>query len=235
MYATPAMDLTNGACAHRLYEGAGAAALARDWARIGFHQLYVRDLDGGGVSSAATVATDALVEQILREGSADVSVSGDVQSADRIDQLLAAGASRIIVGTRALDEPEWLVGIASAYPGLIVLETEVRNRRVASRGWIRTLHVDLLDLVGEFSSIPLGAILVTAVEMDDNARSSSLALIEDLVDGSPFPVIVSAGAAFATLDDLHALDPRGVSETILGIEIYDGTLDPRAVAQEFGG
>ncbi len=203
---------------------------AREWLHAGFRRLFVQAADG-----EATGASGALVERLLRDGSAECMVAGDIDSGDRIERYLADGAAQLVVGARGMDEPEWLVGVAGAFPGAIVLETAIRNRRVSRRGWTRTLPIDVLDLAAELASLPLGGMLVTGVDLDAAERASTLALLEDLAQASGSRVLVAPRDGVSCVDDLHALEHRGVAAVVLGQELLDGRLDPRAVAREFGG
>ncbi len=236
MIVIPAVDLREGACVQlvggsyereqvRLPDPVG---VARSWEQEGFRRLHIVDLDAAtGNGSNARV-----IEDILREVRADVQVGGGVRSAEQVEQLFHAGASRVVVGTRALEEPEWLASLASLYPGVIVVATDVRERRVVTRGWVRTLPVDIMDVVEELNPLPLGGLLVTAVHMEGQMRGTDLALMEDVTEASRFPVIASGGVS--SMSDLRALEHRGVSAVVIGMALYTGALDARLVAQEFG-
>jgi phosphoribosylformimino-5-aminoimidazole carboxamide ribotide isomerase len=236
MIAIPAVDVRAGACV-QLVGGSYAqervrlenpGGVARHWTQLGFRRLHVVDLDAAtGVGSNLRV-----IEEILRDVSAEVQVGGGVRSTDAIEQLFSAGADRVVVGTRAIEDPAWLADVASLYPGTIVVATDVRGRRVVTRGWVRTLPVDVLDVVEELNAHPLGGILVTAVELEGRMRGPDLALMEDVADKADFPVIASGGVT--TMNDIRALEHRGVSAVVLGMALYTGALDARAVAREFG-
>jgi phosphoribosylformimino-5-aminoimidazole carboxamide ribotide isomerase len=135
-----------------------------------------------------------------------------------------------VVGPRWLDEPEWLVSTAETFPGLIIVATNVRERRVVTRGWVRSLPMAVLDVVADLSGLPLGGLLVSSA--DGYRDGADLALIEDIAEASPVPVIVDGGVQ--TMSDLRALEHRGVSAVLLSEQLYRGDLDARSVAMEFG-
>lgn len=235
MIAIPAIDLRDGACV-QLVGGSYAdervrlpdpLAVARRWTDEGFTRLHVVDLD------AATGAGSnfPLIESLLADTTGEIQVGGGIRSTEQIEQLFEAGADRIVVGTRAIEEPEWLAQVASLYPGLLVVAADVRERRVVTRGWARTLPFDILDLVEELNGHPLGGLLVTAVHLEGQMRGTDLALMEDVAEASRFPVIASGG--IATVADLRALEHRGMAGAVIGMALYTGALDARAVAQEF--
>lgn len=237
MIVIPAVDLREGACV-QLVGGSYVQEkvrlpypleVARTWARQGFARLHVVDLDAAtGRGSNLEVVRD-----ILRDGSAEVQVGGGIRDEDQVSELLDEGAARVIVGTRAIEEPEWLAELAALYPGRIVVAADVRERKVVTRGWTRTLLTDVLDLAEELNDYPLGGLLVTAVHREGQMQGTDLPLMEDVAETSHFPVLASGGVS--SMHDLRALEHRGVAGVVIGMAFYTGALDPHVVAQEFGG
>jgi phosphoribosylformimino-5-aminoimidazole carboxamide ribotide isomerase len=234
--AIPAVDLRDGACV-QLVGGSfqeerirldNPLDVAASWARHGFSWLHVVDLDA---------ATDrgsnlAVVRDILAETTVPVQVGGGVRSEELVHELVEAGASRIIVGTRALEEEEWIAELAARHPGEIVVACDVRERRVTTRGWVRTLPIDIIDAVETLNAYPLGGILVTAVHREGRLQGADLPLMEDVAEASHFPVFAAGGVA--SMQDLRALEHRGVAGVVIGMALYTGALDPVVVAGEFG-
>src|SRR5262249_23050215 len=113
----------------------------------------------------------------------------------------------------------------------LVVATDVRERRVVTRGWVRSLPVDILDLVSELNSFPLGGLLLSPGQPFGQRNGFDLSLVEDVADACDFPLF-DAGVIHST-PDLRALEQRGVSAAVLGEALYAGTLDARSVAMEF--
>ncbi|MDB4912226.1 MAG: 1-(5-phosphoribosyl)-5-(5-phosphoribosylamino)methylideneamino imidazole-4-carboxamide isomerase [Gemmatimonadetes bacterium] len=235
MIAIPAVDLREGACV-QLVGGSYAnepvrldnpLEVARTWARSGFHRLHVVDLD------AATGRGDnaSIVRDILGEVPAAIQVGGGIRSGDTIERLLQEGASWIVLGTRALEEPEWLAGTASSFPGQLIVAADVRERQIVTRGWARTLSRTVLDVVEQLNDIPLGGVLVTAVHREGQLAGTDLFLMEDVAELSVHPVIASGG--ISSLNDLRELADRGIAAAVIGMALYTGALDARSVAEEF--
>src|SRR5512140_150057 len=126
-------------------------------------------------------------EELLRDIHIDVQVAGDIRSADDVEALIEAGAQHVVLGSRALDEPDWLASTVSSFPDLLIVETTARERRVRSRGWVRSLPIDVRDLADELSDMPLAGLLVR-FGPDAILDHADLALVEDLTDRLPFPV-----------------------------------------------
>jgi phosphoribosylformimino-5-aminoimidazole carboxamide ribotide isomerase len=137
----------------------------------------------------------------------------------------------VVVGTRALEDPDWLREVAEHYPHQLVLAADVRERRVVTRGWTQTLPRVVTDVVEELHDVPLAAVMVTAVHLEGQMQGTDLPLMEDVVDASHVPVFASGGVSSSA--DLRALQDRGVAGAVVGMALYTGALDPRAVIEEF--
>ena len=236
MIAIPNIDLQNGTCVRPAGSRSGPSdfpagdliGVARALASCGFRRFQIIDRD----SESGSGSNAGLIEDVARDGALEIQAGGGVQSLEQIERLADAGACRVVVGPRALDEQDWLAHVADLFPGLLIVSTDVRERRVVTRGWVHGLPLDILDLVDDLAGIPLGGLLVASVHLDGQHTSADLALLEDVAEACEFPVISAGGVS--TMDDLRALEHRGIAGAVLGTVLYSGTLDLRAVAQEFG-
>lgn len=235
MLAIPAIDLRDGHCvqlvggdytkeAVRLDE---PLRVAQQWVAAGFSRLHLVDLDA---ATGRGSNRDLLREIILRSG-VPAQVGGGVRSGDAVDTLLDDGADRVVVGTRGVEDPEWLAEQAARYPQRIVLAADVNGRTVVTRGWAKETTRDVLDLIRELEHLPLAGLLVTAVHKEGKMQGTDLALMADVVDAAPWPVIASGGVS--SMLDLQALEDRGIAAAVLGMALYTDALDARVVAEEF--
>lgn len=239
MIAVPTVAIRGGRCVVPAFgpESARASAIRLDephavvraFVHEGFERIHLMDLD----ALDGNPGNETLVADLLRDGAADFDATVGLDSITQAQALFEAGATRLVVGSRALDEPDWLVALADLFPGFIVLASEVRERRVVTRGWQRRLPADLLDLVAELHGLPLGGLLVSSMNLEGDSRAPDLALLEDVADSASVPVL--AAGPFESAADLRALEHRGISAAVLGAGLYTGELDPRMVAQEFSG
>lgn len=235
MLAIPAIDLRDRHCV-QLVGGDYAAesvrlddpvAVARRWAAAGFTRLHIVDLD------AATGRGDNrdLVRDILRQSTLPAQVGGGVRDEGTILSLLDDGAEHVVVGTRGIEDPAWLLEQAERAPGRIVLAADVRDRAVVTKGWTARSRFTLADLLAEVEEAPLAGLLVTAVHKEGKLQGTDLPLIEEAVDRSPWPVIASGGVG--TMQDLRNLEDRDVAAVVLGMALYTEAIDARVVAEEF--
>jgi phosphoribosylformimino-5-aminoimidazole carboxamide ribonucleotide (ProFAR) isomerase len=201
--------------------------LFHDWEWLGFQRVHL-------VEPSATdrrPLNRRQAEELLRDiHHIEAEVSGDIQSADDVEALIQAGASTVVLGSRAIDDPDWLASTASAFPDLLLVETAARERRVRSRGWLRTLSVDVRDLADEISGLPLAGLLIR-FGPDALLDHSDLSLVEDLVERSPFPIEIAGGVH--SLTTLRDLEFRGASATIIDAAHLADTFDERTLARSF--
>jgi phosphoribosylformimino-5-aminoimidazole carboxamide ribotide isomerase len=201
-------------------------AVARSLGNLGFHRIHV--VDGDAIAGSGSNADR--IEDVIRDGSVEVEVSDGTDSADGIERMLSAGAVRVVVGSRGLEERDWLTGVAELYPGLLIVSTDVRERRVVTRGWVRTLPLDILDLASELTDLPLGGLLICRGVTEGN-RGLDLSLLEDIAEASD--AAVYAELTQTTPNDLRALENRGIAGVLLGTSLFNGDLDARHIALEF--
>lgn len=235
MIAIPALDLRGGACVQlaagsydeeviRIPDPVGVAIA---WRQYGFRHLHLVDLDA--VAGRGNNAVE--IQAILAATDVEVQVGGGIKSRDSIHQFLADGAQRVVIGTRALEDFDWLVDVSTDFPSCIIVAADVRDRKVLSHGWTRIQPKLVLDLVEDLNGLPLAGVLVTAVHREEAMRGTDLPLMEDIADAAEFPVFASGG--LGSIGDLRALADRGVAAAIIGMGLYSGAMDPWAVADEF--
>jgi phosphoribosylformimino-5-aminoimidazole carboxamide ribotide isomerase len=236
MIAIPAVDLRDGVCvqlvggsyARERVRLADPVAVARDWHRRGFSRLHVVDLD----AATGKGANDNVVSDILRESAAEVQVGGGVRSTERLETLVGQGATWVITGTRALADQRWLEEIAAVHPGRIVVAVDVKHGRPVARGWTESVALSLRDVVGQLERVPLAGLLVTAVDVEGQERGPDLALVDEVLSMTSHPLLAAGG--ITTIEDLRALERRGVSGAVIGMALYTGSLDAARAAEEYG-
>jgi len=235
MIAIPALDLRGGACVQlapgsydeeviRIPDPVGVAIA---WRQYGFRHLHVVDLDG--VTGQGNNAPE--IQAILGATDVEVQVGGGIRTQELIQRTLDDGAQRVVIGTRALEDPDWLVEMSTTFPGCIVVAADVRDRKILSHGWTRTQPKLVLDLVEDLNGLPLAGVLVTAVHREEAMSGTDLPLMEDVADAAEFPVFASGG--LGNIGHLRALADRGVAAAVIGMALYSGAMDPWAVAEEF--
>jgi phosphoribosylformimino-5-aminoimidazole carboxamide ribotide isomerase len=203
--------------------------LTRAFASAGFRRIQAGDVDGLHERSDSIHA----IEAVIRDGAVGVQVVVDDQSNDLVDRVMEAGAESVVIRASAVDDLMWVDTVAQSYPGEVLLATDVRDRRAVARGWTRELPVDVFDLIDDIAGMALAGLLVSLADGSGNVTHADFELLEDVAEACEFPVFTAMGAS--SMNDLRALESRGVAGVVLGSSLYSGTLSARAVAQEFGG
>jgi phosphoribosylformimino-5-aminoimidazole carboxamide ribotide isomerase len=229
----PAIDLKQGECV-RLIGGdmnratrfnASPADQAQAFARMGFDQLHVVDLDG---AFAGTSANGEAVRAILSASPGPVQLGGGIRTRAAIEAWLAEGVERVILGTAALRDPELVKSAARDLPGRIVVGIDARNGRVAVEGWAEMSDMPASELARAFEGCGVAAIIVTDIGRDGMKAGVNAQLTAQLADAVSIPVIASGGVRSAddirTLKSAAAANP--IAGCILGRALYDGDIDP---------
>ncbi len=255
MQVIPAIDLRDGACvqlvggsyADERVRIANPLAVAENWAELGFGRIHLVDLDaatGRGSNREivkAILAMSAVKSQSpeaagVRGGdgsgpSLEMQCGGGVRNLPTIAELLAAGASEVVLGTRAIEDRLWLDDVVLRYPDRIIVAADTRQRQLVTRGWSETNRLTVIEFIDDLSSLRLAGILVTAVDREGRMEGPDLALMEEIALRSKLPLQASGGVR--SVDDLRALADVGVSATIIGMALYTGMLDPQTIIEEF--
>jgi phosphoribosylformimino-5-aminoimidazole carboxamide ribotide isomerase len=230
----PAIDLKDGLCV-RLEQGdmARATVFNRDPASQahifevqGFKYLHLVDLDGA--FAGKPMNADA-VDRILETISIPVQLGGGIRDIATVEGWLAKGVTRVIIGTAAVRDPDFVRSAARAHPGRIAVGLDARDGRVAVEGWAETSELSALDIARRFEDAGVAAIVYTDVARDGMLTGLNLEATIALADAISIPVIASGG--LASLADIRALlQPRAekLGGAVAGRALYDGRLDPAA-------
>jgi phosphoribosylformimino-5-aminoimidazole carboxamide ribotide isomerase len=230
----PAIDLCGGKCVrlrqgdfgHKTTYGDDPAAMARRWVEAGAAGLHLVDLDGAREGVPGNLPA---IEAILQAVKVPCQVGGGIREEETIRQLLALGAGRVIVGTRALTDPDWFRAMVERFPGRLVLGVDARDGWVATDGWLQTARVRALDLVRPLADLPLAAVCYTDIARDGMLQGPNLGAMEAMRAVWPGELIASGGVT--TADDVRALAALGVDGCIIGRALYEGRLElPEALA-----
>ena len=233
MKAIPAIDLREGACVQLVggrYDDErirlpDAIAVAARWRAAGFTELHVVDLD----AAIGRGHNRPQIGELVRLG--EVQVGGGVRDEAAIAHLLDLGAARVVLGTRAVEEPSWLVQMATRFPQRIVLAADVRERWVVTRGWAQRTEMAIEALLERVGELPLAAVLITAVHREGLQQGTDLELFRGLATRSRVPIVAAGG--ITTIEDLRALEHAGCQAAVLGMSLYTGRLDATTVSKEF--
>jgi phosphoribosylformimino-5-aminoimidazole carboxamide ribotide isomerase len=230
----PAIDLKGGQVV-RLAEGDmdratvygdNPAAQAMLFAQAGAMHLHVVDLDGAFAGHA--VNADAM-EKIVETFPGHVQLGGGIRSMESVERWFDLGVSRIVIGTAALKDPDFVKRAALEFPGGIVVAVDARDGFVATEGWAEKSDMPIADMARRFEDAGVAALLFTDVGRDGLLKGCNIDATVDLARATDIPVIASGGVAGISdirILSLHADD--GIEGVITGRALYDGRLDLKA-------
>ena len=232
MILYPAIDLKDGQCV-RLVRGEMAqatvfndnpAAQARTFRDQGFAWIHVVDLNGA--FAGASVNAPA-VEAVLAAVKLKVQLGGGIRTLAAVEDWLAKGVARVVLGTVALKQPELVKEACRKFPGRIAVGVDAKGGKVAVQGWAEVSEVTTLELARRFEDSGVAAIIHTDIDRDGLMQGMNVAATANLARTIKTPVIASGGVT--SMDDLRSLKAAnvpGLQGVIAGRALYDGRIDP---------
>ncbi|HET9957877.1 MAG TPA: 1-(5-phosphoribosyl)-5-[(5-phosphoribosylamino)methylideneamino]imidazole-4-carboxamide isomerase [Polyangiaceae bacterium] len=216
MELIPAIDLLEGR-AVRLRQGRYEEAtiysdkpeeLAREWSgRV--TRLHVVDLEG---AKAGQPVQREQVRRIVEAFGPGVQLGGGIRTLEAVSTYLDLGVTRLVLGTAAVRDPDFVARVAEAHPNCVILAVDARAGRVATSGWLEATELLAVDLVKQLKHLPLAGVLYTDIERDGTEVGPNVAETARLARETGAAVIASGGVG--TLDHLRAL--AGAGENIIG-------------------
>ncbi len=222
----PAIDLREGKCvrllqgdyARQIDYGDDPVAQARLFADQGARWLHVVDLDG---AKEGRMENRTVIERIVSQTDLKVEVGGGVRDETAIAALLTAGVTQVVVGTRALEDPDWFRDVVhhDEFTGKIVLGLDARDGRIATRGWMQTGEITVEDMAATVNGWPLAAIVYTDIARDGMLTGPNVEATGRLARTCRVPVIASGGVG--RIEDIRALAQLPLRGIIVGRALYE--------------
>jgi phosphoribosylformimino-5-aminoimidazole carboxamide ribotide isomerase len=223
----PAIDIRDGA-AVRLTQGdydretaydADPVDAALRWADEGARFLHVVDLDGARAGSPQNLET---IHRIADAVPFPIQVGGGLRSADCVADVLRAGAERVVIGTAALRDPEFLAEMLEHHGDRVVVSVDARDGKVALSGWTETVDVDVADAVASLGERGVSRFLCTAIEVDGTMAGPATAELQRIAAATPAWILASGGVgSIADLEALAREMPANVEGAIVGRALYE--------------
>lgn len=232
MLIIPAIDLKDGHCV-RLRQGEmdqstvyghDPVEMARRWVEAGCRRLHLVDLNGA--FAGRPVNGDA-VTAIAREfPDLPIQIGGGIRSLETLEYYLSAGVSYVIIGTKAVKEPEFVAEACREFGGHVIVGLDAKDGWVATDGWAEVSNIKATELARRFEQDGVSAIVYTDISRDGMMQGVNVEATVAMAEAAGIPVIASGG--ITNLDDIRALKAvaaRGILGAITGRAIYEGSLD----------
>ncbi len=227
----PAIDLKDGKCV-RLKQGRmqddtvfsdDPVAMATRWINEGARRLHLVDLNGAfdGVPVHKSVVTD--IAQAFPN--LPIQLGGGVRDLSTIEHYLQAGLTYIIIGTKAVENPQFVAEACKEFAGHIIVGIDAKDGMVATHGWANVTDVKATELAKQFADVGVSSIVYTDIARDGMMQGVNVEQTINLAKEGGLPVIASGGVT--DLTDIERLKPYGeyLEGIITGRAIYEGTLD----------
>ena len=194
--------------------------VAAMWLDKGADYLHLVDLDGAfGKENNLSV-----FKKIAKEFGVPVEIGGGIRDVATIDDLVSAGVDRIIVGTKAVKEPDWLEEMADRHPGKIVLSMDTKEGKIAIKGWQEASPVTVQDMFDRIRDLPLAGVLNTNVDVEGQRKGIDRVQAEGFIKSCPAKVIASGGVT--SYEDAVILSKAGAVGAVVGLAMYTDVIRP---------
>ena len=230
MTILPAIDLYEKK-AVRLYKGDYAnmtvysddpLSVAKDFEAAGAEWIHTVDLEG---ARDGTTPNLDVVAAIAKETSLKVEIGGGIRNLETVERYLAAGVSRVIIGTAAVTDEDFLIRATKLYGEKIAVGADVRDGRVAIKGWLCDSGIELSDFLMRMQSHGISTVICTDISKDGAMKGTNLGLYARLAREFDMNVVASGGVS--TIEDVKALREMKLYGAIIGKAYYTGAIDLR--------
>ncbi len=222
----PAIDLKNRKCVSLVQGIPGTERVSLDvplgiaarWVSEGARVLHLIDLDG---AIEGKRLNGSIIESIIKKFDVETQVGGGIRSKEDAAALLALGASRVILGTAAVNNPSFVEELASEFGSeRIMVALDSKNGRVTTHGWAKRSSFTAVELGRKFEELGAGSILFTDINTEGLLKGVNPVPTKELVESLNIPVIASGG--ITTLSDIEAIKKTGASGVVVGAALYVG-------------
>ncbi len=232
MLIIPAIDLKDGQCV-RLRQGLmddstvfsdDPVAMAKRWVDAGCRRLHLVDLNGAFEGKPVNGEVVTAIARAYPD--LPIQIGGGIRSAETIEYYLQAGVQYVIIGTKAVKEPQFVTDMCRQFPGHIIVGLDAKDGLVATDGWAEVSEVKATDLAKRFEKDGVSAIVYTDIARDGMMQGVNVEQTLTMAKASSIPVIASGG--ITNMDDIKALrkvSDQGITGAITGRAIYEGSLD----------
>jgi phosphoribosylformimino-5-aminoimidazole carboxamide ribotide isomerase len=231
----PAVDLKDGRCV-RLRQGRmddvdiygdDPVAVAERWAANGAAWLHLVDLDGA--VGGRPINRD-VIDRILDHVRVKIQVGGGIRTLEQMAGYLDRGATRVVVGTSVIEQPDFIPQALARFPGRVVVSLDAKGDELYVDGWTRSSGLRVADVAKQLKEAGVTQLILTDIKRDGMLRGINAERLRERVETLPLPVIIAGGVS--SLEDLVTLSRvAGVNGAIIGKALYTGAIDLKAAIE----
>ncbi|MFQ5965020.1 MAG: 1-(5-phosphoribosyl)-5-[(5-phosphoribosylamino)methylideneamino]imidazole-4-carboxamide isomerase [Candidatus Scalinduaceae bacterium] len=227
MLVIPAIDLKGGKCVrlsmgkkeHETVFSEDPVRVAEDWKEQGAERIHIVDLDGAFEGEPVNTH---IIRRIKNKVDICLQVGGGIRQKQVVKELLDIGIDRLVIGTRALESPEWLFELCSEFPDKIAVGIDAENGKVAVEGWASVSDRTAIDFAREIEKANPVAVIFTDIEKDGMLQGPNFASIMKMAENVSVPIIASGG--ISSIEDVKKLSLFHLEGMIIGKALYTGNI-----------
>lgn len=239
MIILPAIDLSDGEVVRLLHGDYNKktvysddpVSVAKGFFDCGASEMHVVDLDGAKEGYAVNAE---VIKKIVRESGMRVEVGGGIRNPETVEKYIGCGVTRVILGTAALRDPEFLEEMVAEYGEKIAVGVDIKNGNVAVNGWLEDDGVPYSEFLDKLDRLGVNTVIVTDISKDGAMQGTNRELYRELSAKYSFGVIASGGVS--SIDDVRALnDMKKLYGAIVGRALYNGGIDLKEAVELTAG
>jgi phosphoribosylformimino-5-aminoimidazole carboxamide ribotide isomerase len=239
MIIIPAIDIKDGKCV-RLFKGEEEkvtvfsdhpSEVAKEWEDAGAKWIHVVDLDG---AFSGKPKNYNVIKSIVDTVSCPVQVGGGIRNIDTVREYVKMGVKRIILGTAAFSDQDFLRNACSEFPQEIAVGIDTKNGKIAVKGWTEVIDQSTQEVMRNLHEVGVSVVLNTNIDRDGTMEGINIDGARQFIEESPIPVIASGGiATMEDLEKLASIEHLGLYGAILGKSIYTGSINLKEAIQRY--
>lgn len=231
----PAIDIIDGACV-RLVQGDYSqktkfaddpCVVAKKWQNLGGEFIHIVDLDG---AKSGDTPNFELIKKIAAAVDIPIEVGGGIRSIDTVDKYLNGGVERVIIGTSALKNPEFVKEAVLKYGGRIAVGIDAKDGMAAVCGWEEVSRTPAAELAKQMESIGVRHIIYTDIATDGMLGGPNLKAMKEMINAVSVNIIASGGVT--SIEDIKALRELGAEGAIIGKALYTDRINLSEAVKE---
>lgn len=203
--------------------------IAKQWKNQGAQFLHIVDLDG---AASGELKNFELINNIVKSVKLETEVGGGIRDTGTIEKLLGIGISKIVLGTKAIDDKEFLKNALETWPDKIIVSIDTTHGKVVKEGWTSASGINATDFAKELESLGVKSIIYTDIARDGTMSGPNVVGIKKILDAVQIPLIASGGISnIGDLKQLIDLEKEGLAGVIIGKALYEGSIYLREAIQ----
>ena len=194
--------------------------MALKWQGMGAPRLHIVDLDG---AASGEIQNLEIIKNIARAVLVPTQLGGGVRNMETVEMLLKAGLDRVVLGTAAVEKPEFVREVCRRFGESVIVSLDARNGRIAIRGWLQEMELTAIELAKQMKGLGVGRFVYTDISRDGTLTEPNFSALAELIEAIRSPVIASGG--IASITHLKMLQKLGAQGAIIGRALYSGEIN----------